>query len=184
MIASGISSVSPADIEGGHIYPDLVRNEPGAPKPIRVFLCDGRNDNRSLDADGAYNPKRYLCLNLPEAGGPHMHCFADADLISIVRATRGRDWFLQNVRMQQALEEKNYDYTFTWGVNLHGQKFGGAAMPEMMRWLWRDCTPVVTDPTDLDSREKSRFFSVNVIGPARDLSRHRDCCCSLRHASV
>jgi hypothetical protein len=29
---------------------------------------------------------------------------------------------------------------------------GGAAMPEMMRWLWRDSTPVTTDPTDLGSR--------------------------------
>ena len=37
-----------------------------------MFLCDGRNDNRSLDADGSYN--------------------------------QDRDWFYQNVRMQQALE--------------------------------------------------------------------------------
>jgi enterochelin esterase-like enzyme len=107
------------NIEGGHIYPDLVKAEPST-KPIRVFLCDGRNDNRSLNADGSYDPKR--------------------------------DWFLQNVRMQQALEEKGYDIAYTWGVNLHGQKFGGVAMPEMMRWLWRDCTPVITDPRDLSSR--------------------------------
>ena len=26
--------------------------------------------------------------------------------------------------MQQALEEKGYDLAYTWGVNLHGQKFG------------------------------------------------------------
>ena len=107
------------DIEGGHVYPDLVRAEP-VTKPIRVFLCDGRNDNRSLSADGSYNEKR--------------------------------DWFYQNVRMQSALEDKGYDLNYTWGVNLHGQKFGGHAMPEMMRWLWRDCTPVVTDPRDLASR--------------------------------
>ena len=48
--------------------------------------------------------------------------------------------------------EKGYDLNFTWGVNLHGQKFGGVAMPEMMRWLWRDCTEVVTDPRDMASR--------------------------------
>lgn len=107
------------DIEGGHVYPDLVRAEP-VTKPIRIFLCDGRNDNRSLSADGSYNEKR--------------------------------DWFYQNVRMQSALEDKGYDLNYTWGVNLHGQKFGGHAMPEMMRWLWRDCTPVVTDPRDLASR--------------------------------
>jgi enterochelin esterase family protein len=32
-------------------------------------------------------------------------------------------------------------------MNRHGQKFGGAIMPEMMRWLWRD-GPVSTDPND------------------------------------
>ena len=29
----------------------------------------------------------------------------------------------------------------------HGQKFGGAILPDMMRWLWRD-GPVSTDPKD------------------------------------
>lgn len=42
--------------------------------------------------------------------------------------------------MQSALEDKGYDLAYTWSVNLHGQKFGGPSMPEMMRWLWRDCT--------------------------------------------
>jgi hypothetical protein len=36
---------------------------------------------------------------------------------------------------------------YSWGMNGHGQKFGGAILPEMMRWLWRD-GPVSTDPTD------------------------------------
>jgi hypothetical protein len=36
---------------------------------------------------------------------------------------------------------------YTWGMNNHGQKFGGAILPEMMRWLWRD-GPVSTDPKD------------------------------------
>jgi enterochelin esterase family protein len=36
-------------------------------------------------------------------------------------------------------------------MNLHGQKFGGAIMPEMMRWLWRD-SPVSTDPHDMTER--------------------------------
>jgi enterochelin esterase family protein len=36
-------------------------------------------------------------------------------------------------------------------MNLHGQKFGGAIMPEMMRWLWRDGA-VSTDPKDLVER--------------------------------
>jgi enterochelin esterase family protein len=36
-------------------------------------------------------------------------------------------------------------------MNLHGGKFGGAILPDMMRWLWRD-GPVSTDPTDMVER--------------------------------
>jgi hypothetical protein len=62
------------NIRGGYVYPERVLE--GPKKPIRVFLCDGRNDNR--------------------------------------RELRVGD------------------------ENLHGQKFGGAILPEMMRWLWKD----------------------------------------------
>jgi enterochelin esterase family protein len=48
------------------------------------------------------------------------------------------DWFLQNNRMVEALEEKGYDMTYTWGIGYHGSQQGGAILPEMMRWLWRD----------------------------------------------
>ncbi len=51
----------------------------------------------------------------------------------------------------KALTQKGYDLSYTWGMNLHGQKFGGAIMPEMMRWLWRD-GPVSTDPNDMTER--------------------------------
>ncbi|MGA8596999.1 MAG: esterase family protein [Bryobacteraceae bacterium] len=88
-------------------------------KPIRVFLCDGRNDHRGFGRDGVYNEKR--------------------------------DWFFQNVRLMKALTQKGYDMNYTWGMNLHGQKFGGAVMPDMMRWLWRD-GPVSTDPNDMVER--------------------------------
>ena len=47
----------------------------------------------------------------------------------------------------KALTQKGYDVNYSWGMNNHGQKFGGAIMPEMMRWLWRD-GPVSTDPKD------------------------------------
>ena len=36
-------------------------------------------------------------------------------------------------------------------MNLHGQKFGGAIFPDMMRWLWRD-GPVSSDPNDMVER--------------------------------
>jgi hypothetical protein len=48
-------------------------------------------------------------------------------------------------------QEGRYDVNYTWGMNLHGQKFGGAIMPDMMRWLWRD-TSVSTDPNDILER--------------------------------
>ncbi len=104
------------NLRGGHVYPEKVRAS--EKKPIRVFLCDGRNDNRGL-RNGVYDEKR--------------------------------DWFYQNVRLMKALTEKGYDVNYAWGMNLHGQKFGGAIMPEMMRWLWRD-GPVSTDPNDMVER--------------------------------
>jgi enterochelin esterase family protein len=73
------------------------------------------------------------------------------------RALRGdkyepkRDWHYQNVRLVDALTKKNYDVNFTWGIGLHGQKQGGAILPEMMRWLWRDY-PRSYDPHDLVER--------------------------------
>lgn len=105
------------NIRGGHRYPEII--EKSRKKPLRVFLCDGRNDNRGMRG-GKYDPTW--------------------------------DWFLQNVRMQKALTKKGYDLNFTWGMNNHGQSFGGAIMPDMMRWLWRDAQTVSTDPNDAVER--------------------------------
>jgi enterochelin esterase-like enzyme len=62
-----------------------------------------------------------------------------------------RDWFLQNVRLVEALTKKGYDVNYAWGIGLHGQKQGGAILPEMMRWLWRD-HPVSVDVKDTVER--------------------------------
>jgi enterochelin esterase-like enzyme len=105
------------NIRGGYVYPERVLAT--EKKPLRVFLCDGRNDNRGVGRGGTYDEKR--------------------------------DWFFQNVRLMKALTQKGYDVNYTWGMNLHGQKFGGAILPEMMRWLWRD-GPVSTDPNDTVER--------------------------------
>ncbi len=105
------------NIRGGQVYADRVAASER--KPIRVFLCDGRNDNRGVGRGGQYD--------------------------------QDRDWFYQNVRLMKALTAKGYDVNYSWGMNLHGQKFGGAIMPEMMRWLWRD-GPVSTDPNDTVER--------------------------------
>jgi enterochelin esterase-like enzyme len=62
-----------------------------------------------------------------------------------------RDWFLQNVRLVDALTKKGYDVNYVWGIGLHGQKQGGAILPDMMRWLWRD-HPVSVDVKDTVER--------------------------------
>lgn len=105
------------NLRGGDAYPELIRKS--EKKPIRIYLQDGRNDNRSLRADGTYDQRR--------------------------------DWFYQNVRMMRALTEKGYDVNYTWGIGKHGQKQGGAILPDMMRWLWRDQT-VSTDVHDMVER--------------------------------
>jgi len=104
------------NLRGGHVYPEKVLGS--EKKPIRVYLCDGRNDNRGL-RNGVYDEKR--------------------------------DWFYQNVRLMKALTQKGYDVNYSWSMNLHGQKYGGMIMPEMMRWLWRD-GPVSTDVNDMVER--------------------------------
>jgi enterochelin esterase-like enzyme len=105
------------NLRGGYVYPEAVRKSDK--KPIRIFMQDGRNDNRALNADGAYDETR--------------------------------DWFFQNVRLMQALSDKGYDVNYAWGMNQHGQKMGGAILPEMMRWLWRD-HGVSVDPRDKTER--------------------------------
>ena len=105
------------NLRGGHAYADVVLES--EKKPLRVFLQDGRNDNRALSRDGTYD--------------------------------QTRDWFYQNVRLMEALTKKGYDVNYTWGMNRHGQAMGGAILPEMMRWLWRD-QPVSTDPRNTVER--------------------------------
>lgn len=105
------------NLRGGEVYPERILASPQ--KPIRIFLCDGRNDNRGVRDGNPYDQRM--------------------------------DWFYQNVRMMKALTAKGYDVNYAWGMNLHGQKMGGAILPDMMRWLWRD-GPVSTDPNDMTER--------------------------------
>lgn len=110
-VLSGIGTF--VDLAGGHVYPEKVRES--APKPIRIFMIDGRNDSRGLGDNDEYNPNR--------------------------------DWFYQNVRLKDALVEKGYDVNYSWGIGVHSHDMGGAMLPEMLRWLWRD-HPVSVDPRD------------------------------------
>jgi enterochelin esterase-like enzyme len=105
------------NLRGGHAYADIVRKS--EKKPIRIYMQDGRNDNRGVGRGGTYDPLR--------------------------------DWFLQNVRLKDALSEKGYDLNYQWGIGRHSQKHGGSILPDMMRWLWRD-HPVSTDVNDTVER--------------------------------
>jgi enterochelin esterase family protein len=105
------------DLAGGNVYPEKILA--AERKPIRIFMIDGRNDNRGSGEDGKYD------------------------------ATR--DWFYQNVRLKNALIEKGYDVNYSWGIGTHAHDMGGAMLPEMMRWLWRD-QPVSLDPNDIVER--------------------------------
>ena len=111
------------NLRGGDAYSGIVRKNDK--KPIRIFLQDGRNDNRGRGRDEStpYDERR--------------------------------DWFVQNVRLMQALTEKGYDVNYAWGIGRHGQKQGGAIFPDMMRWLWRD-HQVSTDPNDAVERSFSK----------------------------
>jgi enterochelin esterase family protein len=91
-------------------------------KPIRIFLQDGVNDNRGLRGEGA-------------------NATYNPD----------RDWHAQNIKMVEALREKGYDVNFTWGIGTHSNKQGGAILPEMLRWLWRDY-PRPDDARDTSNR--------------------------------
>ena len=55
---------------GGDTYADIVRTS--EKKPIRVFLQDGRNDNRGTGRGGAYDPRRdWFCPERPADESAH-----------------------------------------------------------------------------------------------------------------
>ncbi len=98
-------------VPAGDLYPRLIRRS--AIRPLRIFLQDGSND---LD-------------------NAHGH------------------WFLANQQMLAALNWANanadakgdkgprYDVTHVWGDGAHSDQHGGAILPDMLRWIWRDQRP-------------------------------------------
>ncbi|MBL8550098.1 MAG: hypothetical protein JNJ73_08925 [Hyphomonadaceae bacterium] len=95
-------------LPGGDLYPGLIRKNPI--RPIRIFLQDGANDLNN------------------EHG----------------------NWFLANQQMLSALEWANanadahgapgprYDVNHAWGEGGHSDAHGGALLPDILRWIWRD----------------------------------------------
>jgi enterochelin esterase-like enzyme len=62
------------------------------------------------------------------------------------------DWHAQNIKMVDALTAKKYDVNYCWGLGTHSGAHGGAIMPEMLRWLWRDYRREPDDPHDATHR--------------------------------
>lgn len=60
-----------------------------------------------------------------------------------------RDWFLQNQKMIEAFKEKKYDYAAVLGTGGHSDDHGGAILPHMLRWVWRDHPDVAKSDDDL-----------------------------------
>ncbi|WP_395138661.1 alpha/beta hydrolase [Armatimonas sp.] len=48
------------------------------------------------------------------------------------------NWPLSNQQMAKALAFGSYDYKFVFGNGFHGDRHGRAALPDALRWLWRD----------------------------------------------
>ena len=63
------------------------------------------------------------------------------------------DWYAQNRKMVEALTEKGYDVNYSFGIGTHSNKQGGAMMPEMLRWIWRDYARPQDDPMDDANRQ-------------------------------
>ena len=96
---------------GGDLYPTLIRKSPI--RPIRIFLQDG-----SADLDNEHG-----------------------------------NWFLANQQMLAALSWANanadkaglagprYDVAHDWGEGAHSDAHGGAILPDVLRWIWRDRKP-------------------------------------------
>lgn len=95
-------------VPGGDLYPTLIRRAP--PKPIRIFLQDGSND-----IDNQFG-----------------------------------SWFLANQQMlaafnyanrtadERKLDGPRYQVTHVWGEGPHSDNHGGAILPDILRWIWKD----------------------------------------------
>lgn len=66
-----------------------------------------------------------------------------------------RDWHIQNQKMVAALKQKGYDMAYVFGEGGHSDDHGGAMLPQMLRWVWRDHSEVQTSTDDLVAQAKA-----------------------------
>lgn len=95
-------------VPGGDLYPTLIRKNP--PKPIRIFLQDGSND---LD-------------------NAHGHWFlANQQMLAALN-------FANRTADQRGQDGPRYEVNHVWGEGAHSDNHGGAILPDMLRWIWKD----------------------------------------------
>jgi len=134
-------------IRGGDVYPSLISQS--EKKPIRIFLEDGVNDNRGIGGRGGRGGR----------GSTNAAVVATAPAPSTNSIINpGRDWHGQNIRMVEALTAKGYDVNYAWTLGTHSNKHGGAIMPDMLRWLWRDYP---RDDNPADGGNRTPFVTTN-----------------------
>jgi enterochelin esterase family protein len=136
------------NLRGGHVYPDLIRS--AEKKPIRIFLQDGMSDNRGVPRP---RPQSANKDKAGTAGAESTNAAANVPVQSAPPAYNPeRDWYAQNRKMVAALTAKGYDVNYVWGIGTHSNKQGGAMLPEMLRWLWRDYPRPEDNPLDASNR--------------------------------
>ena len=65
------------------------------------------------------------------------------------------DWWMANQAMLTALTFSGYEVNHKWGEGPHSHQHGGAIMPEVLRWLWKDFPkPVAVNYDACRSRAK------------------------------
>jgi predicted alpha/beta superfamily hydrolase len=147
-------------IRGGDIYPSLISQSDK--KPIRIFLEDGINDNRGVGGRGGRGGRG--STNTAANADTNVTVAAPALAPAATNAYNpGRDWHTQNIKMVKALAEKGYDVNYAWTLGTHSNKHGGALMPEMLRWLWRDY-----ERHDSPTNASNRTFLVPAEAPASE----------------
>ncbi len=66
-----------------------------------------------------------------------------------------RDWHIQNQKMVAAFEEKGYDMAYIFGEGGHSDDHGGAMLPEMLQWVFRDYPGIQSPSNDLVAEARS-----------------------------
>jgi hypothetical protein len=113
-------------IPGGDLYPTLIRKHPI--KPIRIFLQDGTND-LSNSAPNGLTPDAWSLSN--EHGSWHL---ANLQMLSALE-------YANRLADQRKFGGPRYDVEHVWGDGWHSDNHGGALLPDILRWMFRDVTP-------------------------------------------